>query len=234
MTKHTEHIELKAEKREITGKKVKHLRKEGKVPANIFGSGIPSQAITVNGKELLGAYRKVGETQVLYVTFDKENIPTVIANIQIHPVTEDLLHADFRKVDLTIKTEASVPVTLIGEEESPAMKSHVGDVLTLMHELTVEALPEDMPQEIAIDITSLENIDDEIKVSDLKKSSTYEVKEDPDSVIVKVSEHKEEDIEPDTTAEILEAGEEGEAPAEGGSESSDASEGQPESSEEEK
>ncbi len=106
---------LKAEIRQVFGKKVKKLRKEGFIPANIFGKDFKSKAINIDAKEFAKVYKKVKETGVLYLEIEKENLPVLIASVQKHPVTHQLLHVDFKKVDLTQKTQAEVPVEIVGQ-----------------------------------------------------------------------------------------------------------------------
>jgi large subunit ribosomal protein L25 len=134
------------------------------------------------------------------------------------------MHADFKKVDLLIKLEAQVPIIIVGESE--AIAQNKGDMLTLVNSLYVEALPTDMPQEIEVDISTLKEIDDEIKVSDLKKSGNFVITDEADTVIVRIAEHKEESLEPETDAAIVEEatpaeGEEAPAEAESKSEGSE-------------
>lgn len=216
----SEKITVAVEKRELMGKKVKLLRNEGKAPANIFGKDFPSTAISINAHDFLKTFRKAGETQVLYLALGKEEIPVMVAKVQMHPVVGNLLHVDFKKVDLKKKIEAEVPVSLVGEAE--AVSQHTGEIHLLLDTLTVEALPSDIPQSIEIDVTHLKEIDEAITIGSLKAESGYVFVGEPETVIVKVSEHKEESIEPDVPAEDATPAEgeaaavEGEAPAEGG------------------
>lgn len=212
-----EKITLNALSRDVFGKKLGALRKEDKVPANIFGKEFPSTAVSVEKKDFIRVFHLAGETQVVYLQLDKTEIPVVISDMHLNPVSDDIMHVDFRKVNLLIKTEAEVPVILIGEAEAVAHKK--GDLVTLMDTLTVEALPADMPSEIEIDVTSLAEVDDAIHVSDVKLAENLEIKHDPEEVIAKISEHKEEDLEPATAEETPAEGEAapaaGEASADG-------------------
>lgn len=219
-------IVLKAEERTITGKQVKKLRRDGKVPANIYGPSFKSVSITLNTKEFLHTYRIAHETGIVYVELGKENYPTLIKQVQKHPLTSNVIHVDFRKIDLKQKIETSVPVQTVGD--SPAVLQLGGVLLTQNDHLIVEALPEEIPQHIEIDISKITEIGQEIKVSDLAKGAGYIIKNDPEMVIISVIEHKEESVTPETTAPETtviekegaegEAAAEGEAPAEGGKE----------------
>jgi len=211
MTK-KEKIILKAEVRQVFGKKVKKLRKEGLVPANVFGKNFKSQAVTINLKDFKKVYKKVKETGLLYLEIGKENLPVLITSVQKDPVTSKILHVDFKKVDLTQKTQAEVPIELVGQ--SPAVLEKGGVLLTLTSSLLVEALPQEIPQSIKIDISTLKDIGQEIKVADLSPSSTYQILTEKGKVIVSIVAHKEESITPETqpttTPEIITEKKEGE------------------------
>lgn len=204
-----EKILLKAEPRTLTGKRVRNMRKEGKLPANIFGADIESQSITVDMLEFRHVYSKVKATGVVYVEVGSKSIPCLVRQVQYHPVTDNTLHVDFRKINMKQKTEAEVPINIVGESE--AVKMHNGVLITQMGELTVEALPADIPSSIDIDISALKEIGDVIKVSDIAQEKGYTLQDDPETVIVMVTAHKEESVEPDTTTTVPEeVAEEGE------------------------
>lgn len=195
-------ITLQATPRTVFGKSVRKIRKDGTIPGNIFGKDFKSQAILLNPKDFHTAYKQTGETGLMYVEMDGKSIPTLIADIQYHPSADSILHVDLRKVDLTVKTEAEVPVKFIGESVAVAQKN--GVLIHQMDHITVEALPADIPHTIEVDISALAEIGDEIKVSSLPKSATYEIKDDPEKTIVSVTEHVEEVIEVQTTTEAPE------------------------------
>lgn len=215
MTATQEKTILVAQSRDVFGKRVNALRKNGILPANIYGSGFESKAINVNYVEFFKTFKKAGETTVIYVEVDGKTIPTLITDIQIHPLSRMILHADLRKVDLKRKIEANVPVVIVGESEAVDQKH--GVLLTQMNQVTIEALPTNIPHEIEIDISVLKEIGDEITVGSLPKSDTYEVTDDPERVIVSVTEHIEEEIEVQTATEapeiLTEKAEEGEEAA---------------------
>lgn len=209
MTDHK--LTLKADVRTALGKRTKQLRKKGLLPANIFGQDFESKAITVDMLEFQKMYKTAGETGVLYIEVDGQSIPTLVGDLQYHPSLGMILHADFRKVNLKKKIEANVPFAFIGESDAVVHKN--GVIITNLDEITVEALPNDIPHEIEIDLTKLKEIGDQIAVSDLGTSDRYIIKSEPESVIVSVTEHKEESIEPETVSEAPEIT--GEAPADG-------------------
>lgn len=188
---------LEAKLRTVFGKKNKNLRKEGFLPANIYGTKFDSQAISVNYIEFKRTYRAVGETGVVYIKTEKEEIPTLITSLQRDPLEGLVLHADFRKVDLSIKIEAEVPLTFVGV--APAVNAG-GVILTQSDKVTVEALPQDIPNHIEIDLSGLKEIGAEIKVSDIPVDAAFVIKTDKDKVLVSVAAHKEESVIAETTA----------------------------------
>ena len=219
----TDKVSLKADLRTVFGKKLNKIRKQGFVPGNIFGPDFKSRSISVVYKELVKIYKIVGETGIVYISLDKENIPVLIKTVQRHPLSSSLLHVDFRKIDLSKKIETNVPVKTIGVSEAVSQKA--GVLLVQSETLLVEALPEDIPSHIEVDITVIKEIGQEIKVSDLKKSDKYEIKTPVEKVIVAVIAHKEESIVPETAVaapeiitEAVKEGteEEGATPVEGG------------------
>ncbi len=189
---------LEVKSRQIFGKKLRKLRKEGVIPGNIFGTDFDSQSIMIDYKDFIKAYRTVHETGVIYLKLNNTEIPAMIRNLQKHPVNNSILHVDFRKIDLKTKIEIEVPIKIVGESTAVTQKG--GVLLTLAESLMVEALPQEVPQHIEIDISLLTEIGQEIKVADLKKMDNYVIKEEPNKVIVSVVEHKEESVTPETAA----------------------------------
>ncbi len=198
-------VTLKANTRKITGRKVKTLRKQGIVPANVYGRDVKSHAVEINSKDFREVYKKTGETGIIELTLGKETRPVLVHNLQVHPVTSELLHVDFLQVNLKEKVNAQIPVELVGE--SPAEKSGIGTAVLLVQELEVEALPGDMIPKFEIDATKLTEVDQTVKITDLKyDSKKIEVKADPETVVAKVEPpQKEEIIAPAATETTEEA-----------------------------
>ncbi|HBD02554.1 MAG: 50S ribosomal protein L25/general stress protein Ctc, large subunit ribosomal protein L25 [Microgenomates group bacterium GW2011_GWC1_46_16] len=204
---------LTAQKRTATGRKVKALRRDGIIPANIFGKKITSQSIQVAAKPLVETLKKAGETALINLTVegDKAAHPVLISGYSQNPVTNALLHVDFHEVDLTVKTTAMVPLKAIGE--APAIAA--GNILVMLkNEVEVEALPADLPDIIEVDVTSLAEVGAHILAKDLKFDRT-KVKldlEDEEQIVVIQEPAK----EPEPVVVAEEAPAEGEAaPAEG-------------------
>ncbi len=189
-------LTLTVQPRTVFGKKLKSLRKEGNIPAAIYGPNYKSQSVSVSFKDFVKVYKTAKETRVVYLKLNSDELPILIKNVQRHPVDDRILHTDFRKIDLKQKIQTAVPVKITGHSEAISQKR--GVLLTQSESLLVEALPIDIPQQIQVDISRLKEIGQEIKVSDLAKSDRYEVKDDLNKIIVSVVEHKEEEILPQT------------------------------------
>jgi large subunit ribosomal protein L25 len=203
---------LNADLREISGRKVKKLRQKGLLPANIFGKKIKSESIQVVDKDFKILYKEVGDTGLITLTVGKDEKPVLVHDVQVNPMTDEVIHVNFLQVDLKEKVEAEVPVELIGE--SPAEKQSLGTVVQYINEVRVEALPTDLPEKFEVDTSELAEVDQAIHVKDLKyDKSKVEVKNDPDEIVVKVEPpQKEEVVE---IAPVVVVGAEGAVPAEG-------------------
>ncbi len=211
-------LTLQAEKREVTGRKVKRLRREGKLPGNVYGSDIKSEAVTVDVKEFSHIYEKSGETSVVELNLGKQILPVLIHNIQIDPVDSKPLHADFLKIDLKKKVTANIPLELVGE--SPAEKQGLGTVVSYIDEVEVEALPGDLVDKIEVNVESLMEAEQSLAIKDLKyDKSKLTITNDPETIVVKIEVQKEEPVEvtppPVAEGEVAPEGAEGEKPAEG-------------------
>lgn len=181
MQKHT----LKVEKRELEGKKVKNLRKQGLIPANVYGKDIKSESLQVNLKDFEQTYQKAKETGIVELDLGSgEPKTTLIRNVQKDPVTGLPLHVDFYNVSLKEKITAKVPVIQIGE--SKAVVDKIGALLQPLAEIEVEALPTDLPEKIEVDVAPLAQVDEEIKVKDIKVATGVTILTDPEQIIIKV------------------------------------------------
>lgn len=207
-------LTLKADKRTLTGRKVKKIRKEGKIPANVYGLKMKSQAITIDGKEFSEVFKNAGETSVVELSIGKEMVPVLIHETQIDPVDSNILHVDFLKIDLNKKVTANVPLRIVGE--APAVKQGLGTLVSYLDEVEVEALPGDLVDHIDVNIDSLTEADQDLTVKDLKyDKNKLTITNDPDTTIVKIEVQKEEVVEEPTPAEGEELVVEGTEAAEG-------------------
>lgn len=201
MTK--EKHEIKAEIRTVLGRKVKLLRKEGLVPATVYGNKFESISIQMPQLALERVYDEAGESGLVNLLIDDKKLPVLFRNCQYHPVTGTLIHIDCYKVNLKEKIVTFVPIELIGE--SLAVKNG-NTLISVTEEIEVEALPTDLPENITVDISVLENVDSVVTVADLTVDrSKVEVLTDAEQVIIKVEAPREEEeavIEEITTVEV--------------------------------
>lgn len=161
-------LSLFAEERKILGKKVKKLRKDGKLPGHIFGKGVASESVCVDGKTFLKTFQQVRETGLIDLKIGTEKVkPVLIRGVQYDPVSGQLIHIDFYQVDMTKKVKVPVPLILIGDQPE-SIRLGEAIVLQTLHELEVEALPIDLVEKIEVDITPLKNIDDAVTVGQLQ------------------------------------------------------------------
>lgn len=178
--------QLVVEKREVTGKKVKKLRREGILPANIYGKDVKSLAVQVPLKEFEKVYKEEGETGLVDLKVNGEVKPVLIHNVQVDHVEDTPVHADFYQVNLKEKIKAMVPVVTVGEPKSVTDK--IGLLLQTLSEVEVEALPEELPEHFEVNVEHLAAVDDQITVSDLKSPAGVEILTDKEQVVVKISE----------------------------------------------
>ncbi len=192
------HVTLTVEDRKVVGKKVKKMRRDGLLPANVFGKDFKSVSISMKYSDFTHVYKIAHETGIVYLQLNKQEIPSLVKHIQRHPLHSTVLHVDFRKIDLTEKIETDVPVKVTGV--SPAVSQKGGVLITQSTHLTVKALPQDIPAAIDVDISGLTELGQDIKVNTLAKSTLYEIVTEPEKVIVSVTAHKEESVVAETTA----------------------------------
>lgn len=192
-------ISLEAKKRTLFGRKVKKLRAKNLIPANIFGKKIKSHAVEILQDKFIAVYREVGETGLINLVLDSVILPVLVKNVQVHPVTEKIIHVDFYQVDLKEKVTADVPIILVGK--AGAVEQKLGVVLELLSEIEIEALPNDIPKNITVDITKLAKVGDLITVADIKLPSGVTSLADGKQEIVKIDELVTKEAEAQAKAE---------------------------------
>jgi len=214
---------LNAEKREVLGKKVKGLRREGKLPAVIYGQEIEPMSITLETKQVHQVLKKVGANTLISIKLGKEEFLALVREIQREVITRHLLHLDFQAVSLEETITTSLPVVMVGE--SPAVTELDGLLILGMEELQIEAKAKDLPDTISVDVSGIMEIGDNILVKDLVISGDVTILDDPEGIVIVATapvlmdeivdevEEGAELFEELTDAELLE-GEEGEEAAE--------------------
>jgi large subunit ribosomal protein L25 len=209
-------VTLKLEPRADRGRHLRTLRRQGRLPAVVYGHNVDAVTVVVDGREFVKAFQKVGRNQLVDLQLGDEPVrKALIREVQRNPRDGDLLHVDFYQVNLTEKIESEVPIELDGTVE--LVSKGEADLQRGLHALKVECLPTDLPPVITVDISGLKEVDDEIRVKDLAVPPGCEILDEPDDLIVKVSAHREEveEVAPAPAAAEVPTVGETEAPAEG-------------------
>jgi large subunit ribosomal protein L25 len=220
---------LAATTREVTGKKVAHLRRDGRLPAVVFGRGLESDSVSVDAHEFEQLRRHAGPNTLIDLTVDGgKKTPILVHDVQLHRITRVPLHADLYVVRMT--EELTVEVPLVAEGESEAAENLGGTVLHLIEHVRVRALPDHLPQSIHYSVEGLKTFDDVVHVSDLAIPADATLLTDPGEIVAKVLPPRVEEepvvaeaAEGEEAAEGAEGG--AEAPAAEGGASEDESEG---------
>lgn len=204
---------LKAEKRDVLGKKTRFLRRQGITPAHVFGHSLESQSIQCDTLELKNIIARAGATRLitLEIAGEKSDHNVFVKEVQLDPLQKQLFHVDFYQVRKDEKMQVVVPIVIKGE--SPALKFSGRFLAHGLTEMTIDCLPENVPPQIDVDISILEEIDQGIYVKDIILDPDIHVHADPEQLIVKISEAFVEPEEEEVEAEEEEAveGAEGEA-----------------------
>jgi large subunit ribosomal protein L25 len=181
------HFQLSANTRTVLGNSVRKLRKQGLLPAVLYGQNFNSLPIQIDKKTFLKLYKQVGKTNVIDLSVDSQTLPVIVQDLDIDPVFGDVRHVDFLVVNLKQKVKVTVPIQYIG---TPIGVKQLGAVLTVnLDELEIEVLPEKIPDFITVDVTNLTNIHDSISVADLLQvAQDYEILNDPETILVSLTE----------------------------------------------
>jgi len=198
-------IELKVASREILGKRVKHLRRQGITPVHVFGHGIESLALQCDTKELERVLSRAGQTRLIDLKLAKEKKPrtVVVREFDRDWRRGELVHVDFYQVKMEEKIRLEIPVVLIGE--APALKAKTNMLDHALGTLTVECLPAKIPGSIEVDISSLTELDQAIRVKDITLDKDITVLNNPDLVVAKISLRPVEKVEEKVVEEVVEA-----------------------------
>jgi len=201
---------LEAKKRDIIGKKVKALRREGLLPAVMYGSDIESIPIILNTKEVRQTLSMIGANTLITLKIGKKEYLTLVRDVQREVIMRDLLHIDFQAVALEESISTSVPIVVEGE--APAVKELNALLVSSLDELQIEALAKDLPDIISVDVSELIEIGDNIRVKDLKIPGDVKIFDDPEETVIVVAAPTLMEIEPEVEEdeELLEELEEAE------------------------
>lgn len=220
------HATLKADKRTESGKgAARRLRAADKIPGVVYGQGEEALPLALDAHDTLYLFNRISVENTivdLEVDGEKETIPTLVREVQVHPVRSEIVHVDFYKIQTGVAVEVNVPLHVEG---IPVGVKHSGGVLQqVAHDLHVRCLPQDIPDALSLNIEDLE-IGDQKTVADLELPEGVTLDLDPDTPLVLVSAPRSEEVlealgpdteEPETPELVGEDEEEGvEAEAEG-------------------
>lgn len=208
----TEAVRLELHPREVLGKKVKQLRRTGVVPTNLYGPEIDSRPLQCEQREILRALARSGGATPIVVTVKGESGEqlTFAREVQWDPVRGDILHVDFMAVRATQRVTAQVPINLIGE--SPGAHEAGGTTIQQLRDLTIEALPLDIPPEIEVNLEMLTDPNGAIRAGDITLPPNITLVTDIEELVVRIEVTRVEEVE---EVEAEEGAEEAAASGEG-------------------
>lgn len=214
-----ETLSLKLSPREVVGKKVRMLRREGIIPVHLFGKGAPSQSLQLDAGALRRVLPQAGANVPITVEVEGQEGQSTcfVREVQRHPVTSELLHVDFLSVDVSQTITVEVPVILDGR--APGVENMGGILLQPAQTLPVEALPMDVPASFHLDVSGLDDFEKSLRISDIEVGPNVAILRDEEEMVARVVAPRIEE-EPKIGAEEGEEGlegelAEGEEPAEG-------------------
>jgi large subunit ribosomal protein L25 len=201
-------IELRANTREVLGKKVRFLRRQGITPVHLFGHGIESAALQCDTGQLQHVLAQAGKTRLIGLRLGKakKSRNVVVREIQRDSQTGELLHVDLYQVRMAEKIKVEVPIVLVGE--APALKSKGNMLMHELSKLTIECLPDEIPPAIELDLSPLTEAEQAIQVKDIVLSERITVLDDPEYIVVKIGAltvEKVEKVEEVVVEEVIEA-----------------------------
>ena len=210
----TNAVEIELNPRELMGKKAGRLRRAGIVPVHLYGPGMEPRALQCNASQLIRVLATAGGATPIHITIQGEpgNHLAFAREIQWDPKRDDLLHVDLLAADISRPVTAQVPIVLIGE--SAGARTVSGTVMHQLRTVDIQALPLEMPSEIELDISVMEEPDSVIRVSDLPIPENATLLSDVEDLVVRIELPRVEvEVE---VAEGLEEGEEGAGADDGG------------------
>ena len=196
-----EEVLINAEKRNVTGKQVKALRRQGLLPGVIYGRHIEAFPIQMDAHNAALILDKLTASSLITIDVDGEKFNVLMRDRQRDVIFGDLLHVDFLVVSLTEKLRATIELKLVGE--APVADNPEVVVTQVLNAIEIEALPQDLPEVIEVDISTLETVDDEITVADLDLGEDIAILTDPNETIVSVGYVAQEEVAEEEEAEEL-------------------------------
>src|SRR3989344_4402675 len=177
-------MELSVQKRSILGRGVKSLRKQGLVPAELYGKGVANLHLAVPSKEFKKVFKEAGENTLVNLLVEKEKHPVLINDVSFDYLSGDVESVDFYQVRMDEKLKVGVPVEFLGI--APAIKEKNGVLVKSLQEIEVEVLPADIPHEFKVNLSKLADIGQSVYVKDLDIPERVKVLVAPETVVATV------------------------------------------------
>ena len=179
-------IELRATSRGILGKKVRFLRRQGIIPLHLFGHNVEPAALQCDEAQLKRVLAQAGKTRLISLKLDEGKKPrnVVVREVQRDMRTDGLLHVDLYQIEMAEKIRMEIPVVVVGE--APALKSKENRLLQELNSLTVECLPNEIPASVKVDLSSLTERNQVIRVENVILGKEVAILNDPELVVVKI------------------------------------------------
>jgi large subunit ribosomal protein L25 len=188
-----EEVIIKANRRNVLGKQVKAIRREGKLPAVIYGHHFDPISIEMDLREASKSLTGLAPSALITVEVDGTPHKALVREKQRNKLSGTLLHVDFLAVSMKEKLRANVYIEITGV--SPAVKELFGVLVTGLEDVEVESLPQDLPERIVVDISNLQKIGDGIYVRDLPVPEGVKILQEPDTMVVLVTSQTAEEVE---------------------------------------
>jgi len=194
-----ERTTLNAETRVVAEERAKNLRRDGMIPAVIYGQG-NNRLLKVENLALRRVLREAGTTNLIDINVENETHTVVVREVQSHVTRGDLIHVDFFEVDMHAKIIVDAELSTVGI--AAPVSDGLGTTALVLYSAQIESMPEDMISQIEVDVSLIENPDDMIYVRDLPIPPGIEVLTDPDAVVVRfeytpIEEEEEEEVDED-------------------------------------
>ena len=180
-------IKLKAKIREKFGKKLKSLRKQGIIPAVLYGAGIKNIPLQVEEKEFNRVFQEAGTSSLISLEIEgkQKKFQVLIHDLTSDPLTEKILHVDFYRPSAKKEVEAEIP--LVFEGTPPAVKESGGALVREIQTVEVKGLAQNLPKEIKVDVGKLKTFEDRVVIGDLKLPKGVKILREPDEIVALVS-----------------------------------------------
>lgn len=186
--------QLKVQQRADTGKRVRRLRRQGLIPAVLYGHGVTNVNLSVPFHQFAKVFKTAAHSSLVdLVVDDAKPVKVLIADVQADPLSGRTAHVDFHQVKMTEKLHTQIPLRFTGEP--PAVKAYGGVVVTSLQAVPVSCLPQDLVPEITVDVTKLANLHDALQVKDLALPKGVEVLlKDSEIVVTVIPPRSEEEL----------------------------------------